>query len=152
MVSLGGIARKLFGSPSDRRVKSFHANVDAINPLEQQIRALTDEALAAKTVEFRKLLADGKQLYDLLVPAFAVVREASQRFFFMRPFDVQLVGGMILHSNAIAEMKTGEGKTLVDPHRTRCHRSNSILPGLTIDRAAKSRSYRAKQRRHHRWR
>jgi preprotein translocase subunit SecA len=113
MVSLGGIARKLFGSSNDRRVKSFQANVVAINALEQQMRAASDEALAAKTVEFRKLLADGKPLDDLLIPAFAVVREASHRVFGMRPFDVQLVGGMILHSNAIAEMKTGEGKTLV---------------------------------------
>ncbi|MGG6894213.1 MULTISPECIES: preprotein translocase subunit SecA [Rhizobium] len=113
MVSLGGIARKLFGSSNDRRVKSFQPNVVAINALEQQMRALSDEALAAKTVEFRQQLADGKTLDDLLVPAFAVAREASRRVLGMRPFDVQLVGGMILHSNAIAEMKTGEGKTLV---------------------------------------
>ncbi|MFS8045464.1 preprotein translocase subunit SecA [Rhizobium sp. BR 314] len=113
MVSLGGIARKLFGSSNDRRVKSFQPNVVAINALEQQMRALSDEALAAKTVEFRKQLADGKTLDDLLVPAFAVAREASRRVLGMRPFDVQLIGGMILHSNAIAEMKTGEGKTLV---------------------------------------
>jgi len=113
MVSLGGIARKLFGSSNDRRVKSFQPNVDAINALEQQMRALSDEALAAKTVEFRQQLADGKTLDDLLVPAFAVAREASRRVLGMRPFDVQLIGGMILHSNAIAEMKTGEGKTLV---------------------------------------
>ncbi|MBD3848837.1 preprotein translocase subunit SecA [Bosea sp. SSUT16] len=113
MVNLGGIARKLFGSANDRRVKSFQANVVAINALEQEMRELSDEALAAKTIEFRKLLADGKQLDDLLVPAFAVVREASQRVLGLRPFDVQLIGGMILHANAIAEMKTGEGKTLV---------------------------------------
>ncbi|MBB3456553.1 preprotein translocase subunit SecA [Rhizobium sp. BK313] len=113
MVSLGGIARKLFGSSNDRRIKSFQPNVDAINALEEQMRALSDEALAAKTVEFRQQLADGKTLDDLLVPAFAVVREASRRVLGMRPFDVQLIGGMILHSNAIAEMKTGEGKTLV---------------------------------------
>ncbi|CAN7426977.1 preprotein translocase subunit SecA [Rhizobium rhizogenes] len=113
MVSLGGIARKLFGSSNDRRVKSFQPNVVAINALEEQMRALSDEALAAKTVEFRQQLADGKTLDDLLVPAFAVAREASRRVLGMRPFDVQLVGGMILHSNAIAEMKTGEGKTLV---------------------------------------
>ncbi|MGV1795063.1 preprotein translocase subunit SecA [Rhizobium sp. A37_96] len=113
MVSLGGIARKLFGSSNDRRVKSFQPQVAAINALEQQMRALSDEALAAKTVEFRQQLAEGKTLDDLLVPAFAVAREASRRVLGMRPFDVQLVGGMILHSNAIAEMKTGEGKTLV---------------------------------------
>ncbi len=113
MVSLGGIARKLFGSSNDRRVKSFQPQVAAINALEPEMRALSDEALAAKTVEFRQQLADGKTLDDILVPAFAVAREASRRVLGMRPFDVQLIGGMILHSNAIAEMKTGEGKTLV---------------------------------------
>ncbi|GAC1044165.1 preprotein translocase subunit SecA [Rhizobium sp. No.120] len=113
MVSLGGIARKLFGSSNDRRVKSFQPKVAAINALEQEMRALSDEALAAKTVEFRQQLAEGKTLDDILVPAFAVAREASRRVLGMRPFDVQLIGGMILHSNAIAEMKTGEGKTLV---------------------------------------
>ncbi len=113
MVSLGGIARKLFGSSNDRRVKSFQPQVAAVNALEQQMHALSDEALAAKTVEFRQQLAEGKTLDDILVPAFAVAREASRRVLGMRPFDVQLIGGMILHSNAIAEMKTGEGKTLV---------------------------------------
>ncbi len=113
MVSFGGIARKLFGSANDRRVRSFQPNVAAINSIEEKTKALTDEQLAAKTVEFRALLAEGKTLDDILIPAFAVVREASRRVLGMRPFDVQLVGGMILHSNAIAEMKTGEGKTLV---------------------------------------
>lgn len=113
MVSFGGIARKLFGSANDRRVRSFQPNVAAINSIEEKTKALTDEQLAAKTVEFRALLAEGKSLDDILIPAFAVVREASRRVLGMRPFDVQLVGGMILHSNAIAEMKTGEGKTLV---------------------------------------
>ncbi|MBB3313746.1 preprotein translocase subunit SecA [Rhizobium sp. BK196] len=113
MVSFGGIARKLFGSANDRRVRSFQPNVAAINSIEEKTKALTDEQLAAKTLEFRALLAEGKTLDDILIPAFAVVREASRRVLGMRPFDVQLVGGMILHSNAIAEMKTGEGKTLV---------------------------------------
>ncbi|MFC5759183.1 MULTISPECIES: preprotein translocase subunit SecA [unclassified Rhizobium] len=113
MVSFGGIARKLFGSANDRRVRSFQPNVAAINSIEEKTKALTDEQLAAKTAEFRALLAEGKTLDDILIPAFAVVREASRRVLGMRPFDVQLVGGMILHSNAIAEMKTGEGKTLV---------------------------------------
>ena len=113
MVSFGGIARKLFGSSNDRRVRSFQPNVTAINSIEEKTKALTDEQLAAKTVEFRALLAEGKTLDDILIPAFAVVREASRRVLGLRPFDVQLVGGMILHSNAIAEMKTGEGKTLV---------------------------------------
>ncbi|WP_416064800.1 preprotein translocase subunit SecA [Rhizobium sp. ZK1] len=113
MVSFGGIARKLFGSANDRRVRSFQPNVAAINSIEEKTKALTDEQLAAKTLEFRALLAEGKTLDDILIPAFAVVREASRRVLGLRPFDVQLVGGMILHSNAIAEMKTGEGKTLV---------------------------------------
>ncbi len=113
MVSFGGIARKIFGSANDRRVRSFQPNVAAINAIEEKTKALSDEQLAAQTVEFRKLLAEGKTLDDILVPAFAVVREASRRVLGMRPFDVQLIGGMILHSNAIAEMKTGEGKTLV---------------------------------------
>lgn len=113
MVSFGGIARKLFGSANDRRVRSFQPKVAAINSIEEKTKALTDEQLAAKTVEFRTLLAEGKTLDDILIPAFAVVREASRRVLGLRPFDVQLVGGMILHSNAIAEMKTGEGKTLV---------------------------------------
>ncbi len=113
MVSLGGIARKLFGSANDRRIRSYQPKVQAIGALEKSMEALSDDALAAKTVEFRQQFAAGKTLDDLLVPAFAVVREASRRVMKMRPFDVQLIGGMILHDNAIAEMKTGEGKTLV---------------------------------------
>lgn len=113
MVSLGGIARKLFGSSNDRRVRSYKPRVDAINALEPEIKALSDDALRAKTVEFREQLAAGKSLDDILVPAFAVAREAAFRALGMRPFDVQLIGGMILHEKSIAEMKTGEGKTLV---------------------------------------
>jgi preprotein translocase subunit SecA len=113
MVSLGGLARKLFGSSNDRRVKSYKTRVEAVTAQESKIQALSDEALKAKTAEFRQMLADGKSLDDLLVPAFAVAREAARRVLGMRPFDVQLIGGMILHENAIAEMKTGEGKTLV---------------------------------------
>ncbi|MGN6549084.1 MAG: preprotein translocase subunit SecA, partial [Pararhizobium sp.] len=113
MVSFGGIARKIFGSANDRRVRGFGARVAEINALEDEIKALSDEALAHKTVEFRQQLADGRTLDDILAPAFAVAREAARRVIGLRPFDVQLVGGMILHDNAIAEMKTGEGKTLV---------------------------------------
>ena len=113
MVSFGGFARKLFGSANDRQVKSHGSRVPAINALEDEMKALSDEALAAKTVEFREQIANGKALDDLLVPAFAVAREAARRALGMRPFDVQLIGGMILHNNSIAEMKTGEGKTLV---------------------------------------
>ncbi|HLP70608.1 MAG TPA: preprotein translocase subunit SecA [Rhizobium sp.] len=113
MVSLGGLARKLFGSANDRRIRSYQPKVAAINALEDSMNALDDGALAAKTVEFREQLAAGKTLDDLLVPAFAVAREAARRTLGLRPFDVQLVGAMILNDNSIAEMKTGEGKTLV---------------------------------------
>ena len=113
MVSFGGIARKLFGSANDRRVRGYFPKAQLVTALEKEIQALSDEQLAAKTVEFRQQIAAGKTLDDLLIPAFAVVREAARRVLKMRPFDVQLIGGMILHNNAIAEMKTGEGKTLV---------------------------------------
>jgi len=117
MVSLGGIARKLFGSSNDRRMRSYKPRILAINALEDEMRALSDAALAAKTVEFRKQLADGKKLDDLLVPAFAVAREAARRVLGLRPFDVQLIGGMILHENAIAEMKTGKARRWWQPCR-----------------------------------
>lgn len=110
---LGAIAKKLFGSSNDRRVKGYGPRVAAINALEAEVSALSDEALQARTAEFRQQLADGKSLDDLLVPAFATVREAAKRVLGQRPYDVQLIGGMVLHEGAIAEMKTGEGKTLV---------------------------------------
>jgi preprotein translocase subunit SecA len=113
MVSFGGIARKFFGSANERRVRAYRSRIEAIGALEEKTKALSDEQLAAKTVEFREQLASGKSLDDLIIPAFAVVREASRRVLGMRPFDVQLTGGMILNDGAIAEMKTGEGKTLV---------------------------------------
>ncbi len=113
MVSLGGIARKLFGSSNDRRIKSYRPDVAAIGALEDSMKALSDAELAGKTAEFKAQLAEGKTTDDLVVPAFAVVREAARRALGMRPFDVQLMGGMILNDGAIAEMKTGEGKTLV---------------------------------------
>src|SRR5271154_6217886 len=110
---IGALARKLFGSPNDRRIKGYQSRVDAINALESEIAALSDEALKARTAEFRQQLADGKTLDDILVPAFATVREAAKRTLGQRHFDVQLIGGMVLHEGDIAEMKTGEGKTLV---------------------------------------
>jgi len=113
MVSFGAFARKIFGSSNDRRIKGLRPRVAAINALENDMQALSDEALRAKTDEFRKELAEGKSLDDLLVPAFAAVREAARRAIGLRPFDVQLVGGMVLHGGGIAEMRTGEGKTLV---------------------------------------
>src|ERR1700716_4481687 len=110
---IGALARKFFGSANDRRIKGYQARVDAINALEPEIAALSDEALKGRTAEFRQQLADGKTLDDLLVPAFATVREGAKRTLGQRHFDVQLIGGMILHEGRIAEMKTGEGKTLV---------------------------------------
>ncbi len=110
---IGAVARKLFGSANDRRVRSYQPRVDKINALESEVAALSDEALKARTEEFKKQLADGADLDDLLVPAFATVREAAKRTLGQRHFDVQLIGGMILHEGKIAEMKTGEGKTLV---------------------------------------
>ncbi len=110
---LGSLAKKIFGSSNDRRLKTYRPKVAAINALEPEWRRLTDAELAAKTGAFRAELAAGKTLDDLLVPAFATVREASRRVLGQRHFDVQLIGGMVLHEGGIAEMRTGEGKTLV---------------------------------------
>ena len=109
----GALAKKIFGSANDRRLKTFAPKVQAINALEAEVSALSDEALKARTLEFRAQLAAGRSLDDLLVPAFATVREAAKRTLGQRHFDVQLIGGMVLHEGSIAEMKTGEGKTLV---------------------------------------
>ena len=109
----GALAKKLFGSANDRRVKGYDPKVRAINALEAEMAALSDEALAARTPMLKAELAAGKTLDDILVPAFATVREAAKRALGMRHFDVQLIGGMVLHEGGIAEMKTGEGKTLV---------------------------------------
>ncbi len=113
MVSLGGLARKIFGSSNDRRIKSMRSHVEAINALESEVSALTDDQLRARTDKFRQDIANGASIDDLLMPAFATVREAAKRALGMRPFDVQLIGGVVLHSGNIAEMRTGEGKTLV---------------------------------------
>ena len=113
MAGLGALARKIFGSANDRKVKSFRAQVDQINALEAETQALTDEALRARTGEFREKLKNGASVDDILVPAFATVREAARRALGQRHYDVQLIGGMVLHSGQIAEMRTGEGKTLV---------------------------------------
>ncbi|MCB1463899.1 MAG: preprotein translocase subunit SecA, partial [Nitratireductor sp.] len=110
---LGGIARKVLGSSNDRQIKALQPKVAEINALESELEALDDEALKARTEQFRKEIAEGKSLDDLLVPAFATVREASRRVLGMRHFDVQLIGGMILNRGSISEMRTGEGKTLV---------------------------------------
>ncbi|MFT6351541.1 MAG: preprotein translocase subunit SecA [Neptuniibacter pectenicola] len=110
---LTGLLKKVFGSKNDRELKRMGKIVKAINALEVDLEKLTDEELAAKTVEFRQRLDEGADLDQLLPEAFAVVREASKRVMGMRHFDVQLIGGMTLHDGKVAEMRTGEGKTLV---------------------------------------
>ena len=113
MLGFGGLAKRIFGTSNDRLVKSFHAKVAAINELEPQIAALSDDELKAQTQRFKERLEKGETPDDLLPEAFATVREAAKRTLGQRHFDVQLVGGMVLHKGMIAEMKTGEGKTLV---------------------------------------
>src|SRR6516162_4401145 len=107
------ILAKIFGTKTEREVKAVMPSVAAINALEPELRELSGIDLAAKTIEFKERLAQGATLDDLLVEAFAVVREAGRRVLDMRHFDVQLIGGIVLHHGKIAEMKTGEGKTLV---------------------------------------
>jgi preprotein translocase subunit SecA len=110
---LNTVMKSIFGSSNERYVKSMGKTVQQINALEPQIQALTDEQLRAQTDKFREMLAGGKTLDDILPEAFATVREASIRVLGMRHFDVQMVGGIVLHRGEIAEMRTGEGKTLV---------------------------------------
>jgi len=110
---LGAFAKRLFGTANDRIIKSLGKTVDAINALEPELERLSDADLRARTDMFRERLQGGARLDDLMVEAFATVREASKRTLGQRHFDVQLMGGMVLHEGRIAEMKTGEGKTLV---------------------------------------
>ncbi|MGE5952450.1 MAG: preprotein translocase subunit SecA, partial [Qipengyuania vulgaris] len=107
------IGKAIFGSSNDRYVNTVRKVVDQINALEPQIQALSDEELRAQTDKFRDQLAGGKTLDDILPEAFATVREASVRVFGMRHFDVQMIGGIVIHRGEIAEMRTGEGKTLM---------------------------------------
>jgi preprotein translocase subunit SecA len=110
---IGALARKLFGSANERRIKGYLPRVAQINALEPELEKLSDEALRGRTEELKRQVAEGASLDDVLVAAFATVREASKRTLGQRHFDVQLIGGMVLHEGNIAEMKTGEGKTLV---------------------------------------
>jgi len=107
------VLTKIFGSRNERLIKQYARTVVRINALEPETAKLSDAALQGKTGEFRKRLAEGATLDELLPEAFAVVREAGKRTLRMRHFDMQLVGGMVLHDGKIAEMRTGEGKTLV---------------------------------------
>ncbi|MCA1244131.1 preprotein translocase subunit SecA [Stappia stellulata] len=113
MAGLGALARKLFGSANDRRIKMMRGRVASINAMEEELKALSDDALRARTDEFRRQIAEGASLDSILEPAFATVREASRRVLGQRHYDVQLIGGMVLHAGQISEMRTGEGKTLV---------------------------------------
>src|SRR5438876_7567647 len=110
---LDTIFRRIVGSKNDREVKKIQPVVEQINALEPRISSLTDEQLQAKTAEFRQRRENGEPLEQILPEGFAVVREAGKRALNMRHFDVQLIGGYVLHQGRIAEMKTGEGKTLV---------------------------------------
>ncbi|NLB06685.1 MAG: preprotein translocase subunit SecA, partial [Desulfobulbaceae bacterium] len=109
---IGRILAKIFGSKNDRMIKQYRRAVRAINEFEATIEPLSDSELAAKTVEFRERIAQGATVDELLPEAFAVVREAARRVLGERHYDVQLIGGMVLHEGRIAETKTGEGKTL----------------------------------------
>ena len=113
MLGLTSLAKKIFGSSNDRRLKSFYARVPRINALEPEFAKLTADELRQRTALFREQVANGRKLDDLLPEAFATVREAAKRTLGQRHFDVQLIGGMVLHEGVISEMKTGEGKTLV---------------------------------------
>ncbi len=113
MLSIGSLASKIFGSSNERRVKGFRPKVAAINALEPDLTKLTDDELRARTANFREQIKNGAKLDDLLIEAFATVREGAKRTLGQRHFDVQMIGGMVLHQGDIAEMKTGEGKTLV---------------------------------------
>ena len=133
MMGFGTIAKKIFGTPNDRKIKATRPLVDAINALEPQFKALDDAAIRDKTRELRDRLEKGESLDDLLPEAFANAREAARRTLGLRPFDVQLMGGIFLHQGNISEMKTGEGKTLM-----------ATLPGLSqrADRARRPRRHR----------
>ena len=110
---ISGLLKKIFGSRNERLIRQYSQTVRAINALEPEISALSDEALQAKTADFKQRVANGETLDSILPEAFAVVREAGKRVHGMRHFDVQLIGGMVLHNGKISEMRTGEGKTLV---------------------------------------
>src|SRR5215469_14330513 len=110
---LNAIAQRFFGSSNDRKVRAYSRRVDEINALEDHFKSKSDAELKAMTQAFKDRLAAGKDLEDILCEAFAVVREAAKRTLGQRHFDVQLIGGMVLHDGKISEMKTGEGKTLV---------------------------------------
>ena len=113
MLGFGNLAKKVFGTTNDRKIRAAQQTVDAVNALEPEMQALSDEQIRARTQEFRDRVDAGETIEQLLPEAFATVREAAWRALGERPFDVQIVGGLVLHQGKISEMKTGEGKTLV---------------------------------------
>src|SRR4051794_41634474 len=115
------LARKLFGSSNERRIKGYLPRVAQINALEKELAGLSDEALRARTETFKQQVAEGTSLDDILVPAFATCREAAKRTLGQRHFDVQLIGGEILHEGRIPEKKKGEGKKPVGTHPGHLH-------------------------------
>ena len=127
-----GLFTKVFGTYSQRELKSIYPIVDKITALEDEYRQLTDAELQAKTPEFKERLANGETLDDILPEAFAAVREAADRVLGMRPYPVQLVGGIVLHQGRIAEMKTGEGKTLVATLPAYLNALTGALPAAAI--------------------
>src|ERR1700674_2721423 len=112
-MAIDAMLAKIFGTKHEREVKAMRPLIAAINDMEGRIQELSDQELAAQTVTFKEQIAQGASLDDILIPAFATVREAGRRILNMRHFDVQLIGGIVLHRGKISEMKTGEGKTLV---------------------------------------
>src|SRR3984957_15027760 len=112
-MAIDAMLAKVFGTKHEREIKAMRPLIAAINDMEGRIQELSDQELAAQTVMFKEQIAQGASLEDVLIPAFATVREAGRRILNMRHFDVQLIGGVVLHRGKIAEMKTGEGKTLV---------------------------------------
>ena len=110
---LGSLIKKLMGDPRERTYKKYQWLVDEVNALEPQLEALSDADLRAKTDAFKARLEAGESVEDLMAEAFATVREAAKRTIGLRPYDVQIIGGAVLHEGKVAEMKTGEGKTLV---------------------------------------
>src|ERR1700722_10032517 len=112
-MGIDSVLAKVFGTKHEREVKAMRPLIASINELEPRMQEMSDEELAQQTALFKEQLAGGATLDDILVPAFAAVREAGRRILNMRHFDVQLIGGTVLHRGKIAEMKTGEGKTLV---------------------------------------
>ena len=117
MLGLSSIAKRFFGSSNDRKLRSYNARLTSINALEADFEQLDDASLKGKTQEFKTRLIKGETLDDILEEAFAAVREAARRTLGQRHYDVQMIGGMVLHDGAISEMKTGEGKRLLPP----CH-------------------------------